>query len=50
MLRQVMWKVPQQLLDKSLALKEEKLAQQAKQSWSLTDTSEQQRGEVGKAI
>lgn len=44
--RQVLWKVPKQLLDKSLTLKEENSSSaRPKQSWNL-DTAEQQRGEV----
>ena len=44
-LRQVMWKVPQQLLEKSLTLQEDKSAAKPKQSWNL-ESSQQQRGEV----
>ena len=44
-LRQVMWKVPQRLLDKTLLPHEEKSASKPKQSWTL-DSSQQQRGEV----
>lgn len=47
-LRQVLWKVPESLLEKSLSLKEDRSrsSSQEKKSWSLTDTSQQQRGEV----
>ena len=49
-LRQVMWKVPQSLVDKSLRLKTDDkggaVQERKKRSWTLTDTSQQQRGEV----
>lgn len=41
--RQVLWKVPQQLLEKS---PNPEAPPRSKRSWSLTDSSEQQRGEV----
>lgn len=43
--RQVLWKVPQQLLDKSLDPKRQE-EPRSKNSWAVTDASEQQRGEV----
>lgn len=47
--RQVLWMVPHQVLDKALTLKEDRKAESStrtNRSWSLTDTSPQQRGEV----
>ena len=47
-LRQVLWKVPQQLVDKSQDLKAEKASTSSKKSWDITDSAPapQQRGEV----
>ena len=49
-LRQVLWKVPDSLLEKSLTLKDDNppsaFSSRKQRTWSLTDNSQQQRGEV----
>ena len=45
MSRQVLWKVPQQLLE-SRDAKNSAEVPHSKKSWAFTDSSEQQRGEV----
>lgn len=50
-LRQVLWKVPDSLLEKTLSVREgnprtSAAQERKKRSWTLTDSSQHQRGEV----
>lgn len=45
--RQVLWKVPQVVLDKALSIRDEKAPTKSKkQSWNISEVSDQSRGEV----